>query len=412
LPLSAQMPESGRRYAWPVAVLLAAFVAGLAALLMLRFESGDVYPPYSSLRSDPLGTRALFESLNTLAPDTARRWHRPPDQMNLGPQTTLLFCGLSINITELRGRNGKRLMDRLAIEGGRIVITLSDRALSKNPDEEEQADPCDDTPAGHQADDEEEEAVEDVWDAAEKLGIAIALARRSGSEPMARLAAATPSAGLPATVPWHGAQYFQVEDEAWRSIYFIDQTDRPVIVRRAWGRGELVLAADSFPLSNEALSRERATPLLSWFLPPGQRIVFDEFHHGIAHRPGIATLARKYGLEKILGALIFIGLLFVWRQSSVFVPPVAPHPPADETQAIAGGDSGQGLVSLMQRHISQQQLLSICFSTWQAGPAARQVSGERLAKARQWLAMQTVDRHDPVTAYRHIVQLLEQRKHL
>src|SRR2546427_9645317 len=44
-------------------VLLAVFVLGVGRLFQLRFEAGDVYPPYSSLRADPLGTKALFESL-------------------------------------------------------------------------------------------------------------------------------------------------------------------------------------------------------------------------------------------------------------------------------------------------------------------------------------------------------------
>src|SRR6185369_9071489 len=43
-----------------------AFAAGLFQLFKLRFEAGDVYPPYSSLRSDPLGTMALFESLSRM----------------------------------------------------------------------------------------------------------------------------------------------------------------------------------------------------------------------------------------------------------------------------------------------------------------------------------------------------------
>ena len=34
--------------------------------MVLRFESGDVYPVYSSLRSDPLGTRAFYDSLEDL----------------------------------------------------------------------------------------------------------------------------------------------------------------------------------------------------------------------------------------------------------------------------------------------------------------------------------------------------------
>ena len=39
------------------------FVLGVIYLFLLRFEAGDVYPPYSSLRADPLGTMAWYESL-------------------------------------------------------------------------------------------------------------------------------------------------------------------------------------------------------------------------------------------------------------------------------------------------------------------------------------------------------------
>uniref|UniRef100_UPI001C46F18A hypothetical protein n=1 Tax=Desulfosarcina cetonica TaxID=90730 RepID=UPI001C46F18A len=140
---------------------------------------------------------ALFESLNTLAPDTARRWYRSTDQVRLNPQTTLLFCGLSPDMAELRGRVGKRLMDRLASDGGRIVITLGDRAQAqKKPEQdadgEENAAEDDDTPADPQTDADEAADAEKIWDAAENLGIRIALARRSGSPPVAHLLATRP----------------------------------------------------------------------------------------------------------------------------------------------------------------------------------------------------------------------------
>ena len=49
------------------------FLAGLAWLFQLRFAHGDVYPPYSTLRADPLGAMALFESLEALPGVTVRR---------------------------------------------------------------------------------------------------------------------------------------------------------------------------------------------------------------------------------------------------------------------------------------------------------------------------------------------------
>ena len=39
---------------------------GLVYLFMLRFEAGDVLPAYSSLRADPLGAKAFYQSLEHL----------------------------------------------------------------------------------------------------------------------------------------------------------------------------------------------------------------------------------------------------------------------------------------------------------------------------------------------------------
>ena len=47
-------------------LLVALFVFGLTQLFKLRFEAGDIYPEYSSLRADPLGAKALYQSLESL----------------------------------------------------------------------------------------------------------------------------------------------------------------------------------------------------------------------------------------------------------------------------------------------------------------------------------------------------------
>src|SRR6266516_392281 len=49
-----------------LAILLAAFAFGLLQLFKLRFESGDVYLEYSSVRTDPLGRRAFYDSLELM----------------------------------------------------------------------------------------------------------------------------------------------------------------------------------------------------------------------------------------------------------------------------------------------------------------------------------------------------------
>ena len=54
-------------------VCAAAFTFGLVRLFQLRFEVGDVYPAYSTLRSDPLGTMAFYESLGKVPGFSSRR---------------------------------------------------------------------------------------------------------------------------------------------------------------------------------------------------------------------------------------------------------------------------------------------------------------------------------------------------
>jgi len=78
-----------------LALLLLFFVAGVTHLFLLRFESGDVYPAYSSLRSDPLGTGALFESLKNLDGVAVQRNYQPLKAITLEPQTTLFYLGAS-----------------------------------------------------------------------------------------------------------------------------------------------------------------------------------------------------------------------------------------------------------------------------------------------------------------------------
>src|SRR2546430_9161156 len=72
-------------------VVLGGFCFGLTQLFKLRFETGDIYPEYSSLRADPLGAKAFYESLDNLL--TVRRNYRPLAKIGDGRETTLFYIG-------------------------------------------------------------------------------------------------------------------------------------------------------------------------------------------------------------------------------------------------------------------------------------------------------------------------------
>ena len=69
---------------------------------------------------------------------------------------------------------------------------------------------------------------------------------------------------LPAAISWHTNLYFEVFDDSWQTLYSVD--DKPVIIERTMGKGTLVLCADSYFISNEALRSERHPQLLVWLL--------------------------------------------------------------------------------------------------------------------------------------------------
>src|SRR5229473_4914133 len=74
-------------------LLVAVFLIGIVELFLLRFAAGDVYPPYSSLRADPSGTRALYESLEKIPGATVVR-HLKPLSMLEGAEGVVFYAGV------------------------------------------------------------------------------------------------------------------------------------------------------------------------------------------------------------------------------------------------------------------------------------------------------------------------------
>jgi hypothetical protein len=58
-------------------VLIAGFVALLIPRMMQSMAQGDVYPEWSTMRSDPLGTKVLYLALGRMAGVTVSRSYEP-----------------------------------------------------------------------------------------------------------------------------------------------------------------------------------------------------------------------------------------------------------------------------------------------------------------------------------------------
>src|SRR5689334_18757658 len=109
------------RVAWVLTiVLIAAFLWGLEQIALAPLETGEVYPPYSSLRSDPQGTRALYESLAVQPSVNVERLYRP--RTTLKATDVVLALGIDPRAWSTEKERTLDDYEKLTKDGGRMVI--------------------------------------------------------------------------------------------------------------------------------------------------------------------------------------------------------------------------------------------------------------------------------------------------
>ena len=103
------------------AVLVGALVWGVEQVVVSPLETGDVYPAFSSLRSDPMGTRALYESLAETPGITVERLYK--ERTELSGSNDVMFV-LGVDPVSWSGLKAKELeaYEKLVANGGRLVI--------------------------------------------------------------------------------------------------------------------------------------------------------------------------------------------------------------------------------------------------------------------------------------------------
>ncbi len=139
-----------------------------------------------------------------------------------------------------------------------------------------------------------------------------------------------------------------------------------------------MLSADSYYFSNEALRSEPHPELLAWITGKNMRVVFDESHFGIQKNPGIASLARKYRLHGFFLGIIVLAVLFVWKNSVYFVPPLTDRS-GETNDVVSEKDHRKGLISLLRRNIRTQDILKLCIREWKKSfPDTREIPQNNL----------------------------------
>lgn len=394
------MPARKRKTAVALAALVAVvlFAAGLVQLLLLRFETGDVYPLYSSLRSDPLGTRAIYQSLERLDQLSVRRNYRPLSKLADGRGRTLFYLGARARVPEFQqvvqvtpatatAENPLENLRQFVSTGGRLVISFSGVYRGGG------------TP-------------DDVAYLIDKFGFTVELGEEE--EPPPGEAVARPTARAPDRaddVPWRSKLYLADLHSSWRAIYLRD--GKPVIVERPMGEGSVVVAADSYFLSNEAMRNAPRPRLLAWLIAPGE-VIFDETHLGVQRSTGIATLAREYHLAALLGVLILLGGLFVWKNAVSFLPRDPALAQRLSGASVAGKGSSTALVNLLRKALTGGRIVSICLKEWKRSVGPHLPDGPRRAQRAEAVLEEHTTRpakkRDPVAAYRAVARVLSERK--
>lgn len=420
-------------------IVVLGFIFGIVHLFLLRFETGDIYPAYSSLRSDPLGSRAFYRSLENMNGHRVSRNYQTLQNLDFEDHTALLFMGVAAFDAESVSAEWLKVFERLTSSGGRMILSFL--PVEKKPADWRMS-TCFE-PAG-EVKDTDKSPTENVHDDSEKSGDndentshtapdrrfrdtdgkCISIKKKWGvtfafaEEPSEKADFAGDDLSqrhggeLPQTISWHTALYFDELDAIWRVIYAAN--GRPVLIERPYGKGSLLLAADSFFLSNEALRSERYPKLLAWTLGQSATVVFDETHFGIFKHPGVLTLIKKYRFQWFLSIVAVLALLFVWKNSVYFVPPVMRNQAQSGQDFVSDRDSTQGLISLLRRNIPAKQLLQICTQEWERSihphNHLRNDIRKQVKSALQMIDTQTRTSADPVGDYQQISKIISKGK--
>ena len=393
-------------------LLLIAFLFGVAHLFVLRFQTGDVYPAYSSLRSDPLGTRVFYESLKNLADIAPRRNHRLLKSFKPEPDTTFLYLGALMDDYTAVPQELIEVSDRLAASGGRLVVSFL--APNRKPEDKTKREKEAKSRKVDKVETRECSKKNDLFSISSHWGIKFEfnqdLPVKDGS--YLALDAVSNRVDLPPVISWYSNLYFDLLDRSWQVIY--RSNGQAVMIERRFGKGSLVLCADSFFISNEALQSERQPQLLVWLLGRHSNIIFDETHFGIYNQPSVAVLLRHYRFHWVFLALVVLALLFVWKNGVYFVPP-RENEFTSRAEVVSDRDYTQGLISMLRRNISHNKILQVCGQEWvRTFNRDKRLQPETLEKVKELLRelapSSQKNRMDAVKGYRTIRRIIQRSK--
>jgi len=171
--------------------------------------------------------------------------------------------------------------------------------------------------------------------------------------------------------------FFFRESKGWDAIRVAG--DKNLAIERAFGKGSILLIAESSVFANDLVLANREPDLISQAIGDQHRVIFDESHLGIGESGSIVGLARRFRLTGFAAGLAICALLFLWKNAPAFPPPA----PARASNR-SGITAQAGLVTLLRRHIPTAELAATCWRSW-LETNRHALTPERIRQAEQIL---------------------------
>lgn len=216
---------------------------------------------------------------------------------------------------------------------------------------------------------------------------------------------------VPAELPMWRSQYrFKATDDSWKPVVWVDE--QPVVIERSFGKGTIVLASDTYFVSNESLHHGAEPEFLLWLIGGKGKVIFDETIHGTTETGGAMKLIRRYRGHGIIFGLLAFFALWVWRSAVPLVPGTEERERGlvGGSGAVMGEGTGAGLIRLLRRSVPSTGLLAQCVETW----AQSRTSGTDGSVREKIDRVVARHRQDPkqfgiADAYQGIVEVLRKR---
>lgn len=406
------MPEQrSQRKNWlalaVMSVLALLVVLVFGRVLELRFSSGEIYPHYSSLRSDPLGTRAFYQSLQRMDGIVVSRNLRPLERIDhVDRDTTLMMLGVPrASLAWLFVDENDPLIEAVR-DGARLVIAVNPGLVPRTERQSER-----EWWQRHQRIRRAKKGASDSTDEVKddnallsffEAGIEVP---QSFERPDGGWELVNASDQVSMTLPeWHSHCRLADLGEPWAVIGSLADSQLPAVAERNYGKGSVVLASDAYFASNEALWQGADSEFLLWLIGDRRRVIFDESIHGAEQTTGVMQWIRHYRLHGFFVGLLVFVVLLAWRSGSSLIPKRQTFEVGDEV--IVGESADEGLVRLLKRGVKPSSLLKRCVDLWKGAQASADSDHAR----RQEIEMLLDQATDPVAGYRQIVAMLRRRR--